>query len=119
MPNPSELARVEEEAAEDLRGLLYNLDCHPKTHAIIAVMLGREPRTNQSFHGKAIVTSDGFVMCDFIDSNGRYHYGALVCDHAELVENMQGVMAALELTAGDRLIVNQLIRDWVGTDYRR
>lgn len=118
MPNPSELQRVEEEHAAALQERLYELPCHPQTHAIIAAIIGTEPKTVQRYVGKAVVTSDGFVQCSFVDGDERYHNMAFIGSWETLMENMHGVMAALELTATERLTVNQMIRDWIAVDYR-
>jgi hypothetical protein len=55
-----------------------------------------------SFDGKALVTSDGFVMCNFTDSYGQYHMGAFVGDISDLDRNVAGLSAHVKLNETDR-----------------
>lgn len=97
---------------------LYYANPHPKTHAIIASMLGQEPRTPQRFTGKAIVTSDGFVQANFRGADQVDHHNAFVGSVDELNEAMNALMEDLQLTDEERQQVDQLVDDWIVIDYR-
>jgi hypothetical protein len=94
---------------------LYSARPDPQTHAIIAAMLGAEPKTSARYVGKAIVTSDGFVLCNFVGSDGVAHHGAFVGSMAELERNVKDVAAAVKVPAAE---VDKLISSWIATDYR-
>lgn len=87
--------------------------------AIVACALGRasgRPR----FHGQAHVTSDGFVMCDFTDKEGRYHHGAFVGSMTDLLDNIAGLLAHLRAAVGPRgRIVSDADLDNLGVALRR
>ena len=97
------------------RDRLYAARPHPMTHAIIAAMLGREPQTPQRYVGKAIVTSDGFVQCNFVDSNGVSHHSAFVSSYEEIEAN---VLSVSDLLGIDPDETRQLIASWIAIDYR-
>jgi hypothetical protein len=84
--------------------------------AIIACALGREidgPR----FHGKASVTSDGFVMCSFTGADGREHMGAFVGSLSDLTRNAGGLADHLKLSAEEREAFYDAIKEWIALDY--
>lgn len=86
--------------------------------AIIACAIGREiegPR----FWGKASITSDGYVMCNFTRADGENHMGAFVGSARDLVSNVRGLADHLSLAGQDRIELFKAVRDWVSLDYSR
>lgn len=98
---------------------LYDTPTGGQFHAIIAAILGRDPKTTAKFVGKASVTSDGFVMCSFVDPDGWHHHGAFVCAYSDLDRNIGGLKDHLDLTTAERVELDRLLLDWIDTDYRR
>lgn len=94
---------------------LYYANPHPKTHAIIAAMLQQEPRTLQKFVGKAIVTSDGFVQCNFVGADGVAHHSAFVGSAEEVERNVHAVADELGIPAEQ---TDALLQEWYVIDYR-
>ena len=84
--------------------------------AILAVALG-ESIPAPRFHGRASITSDGFVMCDFTGSDGRAHLGALVGAASDLIGNVEGLAKHLKLTDDERDELAATVRAWVANDY--
>jgi hypothetical protein len=84
--------------------------------AIIAAALGREIEA-PCFHGKASVTSDGFVMCDFTDKSGNGHMGAFVGSMSDLIRNAGGLADHLKLDAAERAEFYEAIKNWISLDY--
>ncbi len=84
--------------------------------AIIACAFGREIPAPH-FNGKASITSDGFVMCDFTRYNGEYHMGALVGSASDLVRNMRGLAEHLKLRNDERTELFKAVRNWISLDY--
>lgn len=85
--------------------------------AVLAAAFGEEidaPR----FDGKATVTSDGFVMCNFIDKNENYYMGAFVGSVHDLYANIQGLSDHLSLNKGDRDQLKEKINQWIEKDWR-
>ena len=97
---------------------LYHGSGATQTHAIIACALGRDPMTTAKFVGKAIVTSDGFIQCDFIDHDGQGRRGAFVGSWGELEINLAGLIQHLGLGPAELQQLTKLVESWVGTDYR-
>lgn len=86
--------------------------------AVVLAVLGRNPTfLRNNFVGKAAITSDGFVMCDFIGSHGEYHYGALVCEVSELKHNIKGIAKFLRLNSGEMDVWYGACSAWIGNDY--
>lgn len=86
--------------------------------AIIRCALGIERDATPRFVGKASVTSDGFVMCDFVDWRGDGHMSAFVGSFGDLTGNVSGLSDHLNMTAEERQAFRDLIKAWVGTDWR-
>lgn len=77
------------------------------------------PEENEPcFVGKATITSDGFIMCDFRDRNGVYRPGAFVGSVSDLEDNIVGLAAYLNLPADYRAELGMAIHGWIGHDYR-
>jgi hypothetical protein len=85
--------------------------------AIVAAALGEEippPR----FGRRASVTSDGFVMCNFVDREGQGHPGAFVGSVADLERNIVGFPAHIKMTPAERKAFYAIMRAWIAIDYR-
>lgn len=86
--------------------------------AILSAATGTEIEA-PCFHGKANVTSDGFVMADFTGSDGRYHMGAFVGAMSDLEANVSGLANHLDLNDDERAELYATVHGWVGRDYRK
>jgi hypothetical protein len=69
------------------------------------------------FTGKAVITSDAFVMCNFLGSDGRAHHGAFVGSARDLARNISGLAAHLKLTDEEKKEMLTTFREWIATDY--
>jgi hypothetical protein len=86
--------------------------------AILHCALGVE-QSGAHFVGKASVTSDGFVMCDFVDANGQYRMGAFVGSLSDLSRNTFGLAEHLDLTPPEAAELRAtLLGAWIGKDWR-
>jgi hypothetical protein len=85
--------------------------------AILHASLGVD-KAAPLFRGKASVTSDGFVMCDFVDSHGAYRHSAFVGAVSDLDSNVDGLSRHLNLGESDRASLRAAVKSWIGTDYR-
>lgn len=86
--------------------------------AIARCALGRnEPGQTPAFTGRASITSDGFIMCDFVDQEGRGHMGAFVGGVSELRGNVLGVAAHLNLNHGDTQAWFKVMKEWIAVDF--
>ena len=86
--------------------------------AIAICALGKKATRNPRFIGKASITSDGFIMCDFVDSSGQYRPGAMVGRVGDLECNAIGVATHCELSPADRLAWFAQVQEWIATDWR-
>lgn len=82
--------------------------------AIIACAYGRDRDALPRFTGKAIMTSDDFIMCNFIDRNGIGHMGAFVGSRQDFNRNVAGIAAHCNLSASERAQFFETMNDWCG-----
>lgn len=86
--------------------------------AIARCALGRnEPGQMPAFTGRASITSDGFVMCNFVDKEGRGHMGAFVGAVSDLRGNILGVATHLNLNETERAAWFKVMKEWIAVDY--
>jgi hypothetical protein len=72
-----------------------------------------------AFDGRATLSSDGFLLCNFTEANGSGgHPGAFVGSLADLCRNLAGVAAHLALTVGARETLARVVADWIGSAYQ-
>lgn len=91
-----------------------------QTGAIAKCVLDRNVEGEPcQYVGKASVTSDGFVMCGYVDRDGQSHMGAFVGDVRDLERNVLGVADHLSLTPDERAAWFRAVRHWIVLDYRQ
>jgi hypothetical protein len=84
--------------------------------AIVARVLDREIPAPH-FNGKAIVTSDGFLLAHFTARNGDRHADAFVGTLIDLQRNVGLLADHLKLTAEERGEFADALAGWIGIDY--
>jgi len=67
------------------------------------------------FLGKASLTSDGFLLCGFVDKEGGFRSGAFVGSKEDLDRNVRGLIKHLKLLAPEATAFEAAINSWVGT----
>lgn len=90
---------------------------HTQTGSIIACAVGQE-RPAPYFTGKGIITSDGFLMCDFVDRVNQHHMGAFIGHVSSLEENLERVVVHCTLNKEERAELGAAIDAWISQDYR-
>ncbi len=89
--------------------------------AIVACALGVE-QPAPCFTSKAIITSDGFVQANFIDSQGVTRHSAFIGSYDSLLETLRDVCELLQpdIINDDQagVLFNAVAYDWIVTDYR-
>lgn len=110
--------RERERASWQYRAIEATQGPNTKLGAILLAVLRKQRNTRPQFVGSATITSDGFIMCDFIAGNGRYHYGAFVCAVEDLVHNFRGLAEHLRLKDSEAEEMFNEVRSWIGRDYR-
>lgn len=75
------------------------------------------PTKGRAFVSHATVTSDGFVMCDFIDGNDEHHMGAIVGSVADLDANVLKLAAHLSSTFAQINALTALVTSWIDPGY--
>ena len=86
--------------------------------AIVMAAIGKKPPSPPELVGKATITSDGMVMCDFIDPSGTYHYGAFVCSDRDMVRNIVGLANHCNLSNDEKVAFLAMVNNWIGKDHR-
>mgnify|MGYP000529467603 CR=1 FL=1 len=90
-----------------------------KFGAIIRCALGVDRDVYPRFEGKAHVTSDGYVMCDFVGQDHGYHTGAFVGALSDLDLNIVGLSKHLGMTPSEYNALTAIVTSWIGRDWRR
>ena len=86
--------------------------------AIINCTLDRGKRDYPRFVGKAVVTSDGFLQCNFVGVDGDQHLGAFIGRVSDLSKNIEGLAEHLKLNAKDHEALTAAVTGWIRSDYR-
>ena len=87
--------------------------------AILLAALGRAEADDQPrFVGRASVTSDGFVLCDYVGLDGAHHPGAFVGDVVDLVSNTINLARHLNLSEIDSRTLYAVVQRWIVQDHR-
>lgn len=90
-----------------------------KTGAILRCALKADNDGIPRYEGKASVTSDGFMICDFVNREGQRHMGAFAGSMEDLENNVEGLAVHLGLNAEETEELRKVLTvDWVGMDYR-
>jgi hypothetical protein len=66
------------------------------------------------FHGRASLTVDGYVLCNFTDRDGHLHHGAFMGELADVVRNTDDLAAHLHLSDEERASLRGVIERWLG-----
>jgi hypothetical protein len=97
---------------------VINLTHGTQSGAILRYILGHSNDECPRFEGKASITSDGFVMCNFVDKDGNRHMGAFVGDAEGLDSTHKNVVSHFKLTEEEADRLSTAIDGWVGKDWR-
>lgn len=89
-----------------------------KTGAILRCFLGRNGDEAPRFEGKACITSDGFIMANFVDRHGGVHLGAFVGSAEDFFDNVRGLSEHLGLDHKERAELSSAALNWIAADYR-
>lgn len=84
---------------------------------IVLAAIGKTPSRPPYLVGKAIIASDGRILCDFVDDKG-YHACSKVCDDEDLVKNIMGLVRHCNLNEEERVEFMARVNNWIGQDYR-
>jgi hypothetical protein len=87
-----------------------------KFGAVVACALNHETPA-PCFSGKASVTSDKFVMCNYTDANGEGHMGAFVGSLDDIERNAVGLANHLKLSGDERSEYSAALASWIALDY--
>jgi hypothetical protein len=87
-----------------------------KFGCMIMAALDRTPDEPPRFVGKPTITSDGFMMCAFVNRAGEHHHGAFAGAVADYRSNVAGLMAHLDLNAADKADYLKTMQAWSGVE---
>ena len=87
-----------------LQDLILSTTRGTKTGAILRCAIGNGGMADGQpyFTGKASVTSDGYILCDYVDIYGEGHHGAFVGSLEELDANLLRLCEHMDLSRPDR-----------------
>jgi hypothetical protein len=81
--------------------------------AILRCALGVERNVIPRFNGRASLTSDGYLLCDFTDRNGFDRMGAFVGSLQQLRDNISGLAEHLRLTDSEAQALRAIFAQWI------
>jgi hypothetical protein len=86
-----------------------------KTGAILRAVLGcNTEHATRRFGDSAVITSDGFVLADFVDQHGEYHMGAFVGSYDDMLRNFGNLAAHCNLVGNDHKELLDAVDAWCG-----
>lgn len=85
---------------------------------IVLAAIGKEPSNPPYFRGRANITSDGMVLCDFVSADGVYHHDDVVGTDSDLVRNMVALASFSGLNDDEKIEFLALVNDWIAVDNR-
>lgn len=85
---------------------------------ILLAALDRSANNPPWFGRHAAITSDGFVLCDFMSKSRGMCPGAFVGSLAEVRDNFRGLADHLKLSDTEREDLFKAVRGWLATDHR-
>ena len=90
-----------------------------QTGAILRCALAANTEDVPRVTGKGTITSDGFIIASFIDSEGCPHMGAFLGHVEDLCRNVTHLANHLDLEAHEREQLYAAIRKWIAVDYSK
>lgn len=100
----------------DLKDKVLAATYGTKLGAILRCALDVERDAQPRFVGKATVTSDGFIVCNFVDSDGEAHFGAFVGSKQDLWGNVLGLCDHLKLQKAEIGELTNVVDAWLGIE---
>lgn len=88
-----------------------------QTGAIVACAFGVDRDHKPRFTGHANVTSDGFVMCNFVTKDGEAKWGAFVGAYSDFKRNIEGLIKFAKLEGDDRATFVKTLNGWIARSY--
>jgi hypothetical protein len=86
--------------------------------AVVLVAIGKRPDNPPYLSGRATITSDGLLMCDFTSKDGVFHPGALVGDDEDFARNLLGLCNHCQLNNGEKTEFLARVNNWIEHDNR-
>ncbi len=86
--------------------------------AVVLAAIGRRPDNPPYLSGRATITSDGLLMCDFTSKDGVFHPGALVGDDEDFARNLLGLCNHCQLSNDEKTEFLARVNHWIEFDHR-
>lgn len=103
--------------------LYYHPSIPPHVHAVVAVVLGEMPMTPMYYTGKATITREGHLVCDFMDGDGLMKAATYVGPADGVQQDVVNLIKALQkdnlLSKEEGLEFISAYAGWIAKDERR
>lgn len=86
--------------------------------AMIRAAYGLEREALPRFEGTASITSDGFLLWNFVTSDGDYKHGAFAGDAESYFANVSGLTRHLKLSGDARADFSCKMQEAIDKDWR-
>ena len=86
--------------------------------AVVLAAIGKTPANPPYLSGRATITSDGLLMCDFTSKDGVFHPGALVGDDEDFARNLLGLCNHCQLNNDEKIEFLARVNHWIEFDHR-
>lgn len=87
--------------------------------SIVAAAYDKAGETIPRFVGRANVTSDGYLMCDFVTRDGGHKHGAFFGAVSDLWENERRFVEHFKLAPAVAKELHAKLQAWIATDWRQ
>lgn len=85
---------------------------------LVLAAIGKEPSNPPFFRGKARITNQNEVLCDFVGKDRIYHSMARISDDEDLVQNLVRLTVHCDLTDDERVEFLARVNAWIEHDDR-
>lgn len=85
---------------------------------VVIAAIGHRSENPPYLVGKATVTNDGQVLCDFVERGGTYYFNARIGDDEDFARNIAGLAVAAGLDDLERIEFLARVNNWIGRDER-
>ena len=117
-PAPTNPGDVETLLAADLDTRVFWGPPISQTHALVLAALDLPPRRPPvGFSGRATVTSDGHIMCNFTTAEDEHHHGAYAGHIDQLAVYLDYLTTELQLDPVQTLELQRSLDAFIATSY--
>ena len=91
---------------------------HDRLGLILRAVMGVPTEAPPWFGPSAIIDDQGVVLSNYVDEENHFHLGAVVCHVDDLVNNLRGLVDALQISDVQAYALFSQVKGWIKSDAR-